>query len=135
LNLSAVAPRDGLRTKTMTTHLMKTRHPLLTAALFAGLNFSATVRADEKPAGPGGPAAVAQTEKAKPYPLDFCLVSDEKFATSDMKPFVMVHEGRTIKFCCKNCVKDFKQDPKKYLTKLADEVKKQEQAAKKKAGK
>jgi YHS domain-containing protein len=51
-----------------------------------------------------------------------------------MKPFEMVHEGQTIKFCCKNCVKDFKADPKKYLTKLAAEVKKQE-AAKAKAEK
>ena len=110
---------------------MKTQKLLLTAALFAGLTASVTLRADEKKHDHHDPAgASAKDEKAKPYPLDFCLVSDEKFATSDMKPFELVHEGQTIKFCCKNCVKDFKKDPKKYLTKLADEVKKQEEAKK-----
>ena len=49
-----------------------------------------------------------------------------------MKPVELVYEGQTMKFCCKNCVKDFKKKPKEYLTKLADEVKKQEEAKKEK---
>ena len=110
---------------------MKTLKHLFTAALIAGLATSAAVRADEK--HPHDQAAVpAKDAKAKPYPLAFCLLSDEKFEGSDMKPFELVHEGQTIKFCCKNCVKDFKKDPKKYLTKLADEVKKQGEAKKEK---
>ncbi len=104
---------------------------LLTAALFVGLTTSVVVLAEENR---HEAHAVASTKdvKAKPYPLDFCLVSDEKFEKSEMKPFELVHEGQTIKFCCKNCVKDFKKEPMKYLTKLADEVKKKEEAAKKK---
>ena len=108
---------------------MKTLKPLFAAALLAGLT-AAAVRADEKHHQDA--AAPAKEAKAKPYPLNFCVVSDEKFEGSEMKPFEMVHEGQTMKFCCKNCVKDFKKDPKKYLTKLADEVKKQEATKKEK---
>lgn len=56
---------------------------------------------------------------AKPYPLDTCIVSDEKLgADANMKPFVFTHEGQEIKLCCKSCQKDFKKDPAKYLKKL-----------------
>jgi hypothetical protein len=50
----------------------------------------------------------------KPYPLDYCLVSKEKLGEMG-DPFVMVHEGQEIKFCCKGCVKKFNADPAKYL--------------------
>ena len=33
------------------------------------------------------------------------------------------YEGRSIAFCCEDCEKDFKKDPKKYIAKL-DEKKK-----------
>jgi len=56
---------------------------------------------------------------AKPYPLDKCIVSDEKLgADASMKPFVFIHEGQEIKLCCKSCKKDFTKDPAKYLKKL-----------------
>lgn len=67
----------------------------------------------------------AKTAKAKPYPLDFCLISDEKFEGSGMTPYEMAVDGQTIKLCCKSCLKDFNKDTKKYLKKLDDEVKKQ----------
>ena len=69
-----------------------------------------TVRAEEKPA-------------AKPYPLTTCVVSGEKLGSMG-KPFAYDHEGREIRFCCKNCVKDFKKEPAKYLKKLDDAGKK-----------
>lgn len=110
---------------------MKTPKYLLIATLFAGLT-SLAVHAEDKAHGPDSlPASAAKDEKAKPYPLNFCVVSDEKFEGSDMKPVEMVYEEQTMKFCCKSCVKDFKKDPKKFLTKLADEVKKSEAATKK----
>lgn len=31
------------------------------------------------------------------------------------------HKGRTIAFCCEDCVKDFKKDPEKYVAKLDKE--------------
>jgi YHS domain-containing protein len=102
---------------------------LFIAALLAGLN-TTPLRAAEHHHDDS--AAVVKAKKAKPYPLDFCLVSDEKFEGSGMTPFEMVQDGQTLKFCCKNCVQDFKKEPKKFLTKLADEVKKQEAAKAKK---
>jgi len=74
-----------------------------------------------------GLAEDKKAEKAKPYPLDKCIVSDEKLGEMG-KPFVFVHEGQEIKLCCKSCQKDFKKDPAKYLKKLKDA----EAAAKKK---
>ena len=65
--------------------------------------------------------AFAEDKKAaaKPYPLDTCLVSDEKLgADANMKTFVFTHEGQEIKLCCKSCQKDFKKEPAKYLKKL-----------------
>lgn len=55
---------------------------------------------------------------AKPYPLDVCIVSGEKLGSMGA-PVVYVHEGQEVKFCCKNCLPDFKKEPAKYLVKLA----------------
>jgi|SRR5688572_22506332 len=63
-------------------------------------------------------AALAADKKAKPYPLDKCIVSDEKLGGEMGEPFVFVHEGQEIKLCCKPCQKDFKKDPAKFLKKL-----------------
>jgi hypothetical protein len=74
-------------------------------------------------AGPfAGFAADKKVEK-KPYPLDKCIVSDEKLGEMG-EPFVFVHEGQEIKLCCKPCQKDFKKDPAKYLKKLPKSEKK-----------
>jgi YHS domain-containing protein len=112
---------------------MKSNRKLSIIALLAGLVLTGSALAKE-PANPESALRPAATQepKAKPYPLDFCLVSDEKFEGSDMKPFELVHEGQTIKFCCKSCVKDFKKEPKKLLTKMANEVKKRDAAKVKK---
>lgn len=34
------------------------------------------------------------------------------------EPHVIQWEGRTVKFCCPGCEKDFKKDPGRYLAKL-----------------
>ena len=55
--------------------------------------------------------------QAKPYPLTTCIVTGE--ALGSMGAAVsLVHAGQEVKFCCKGCIKDFKQDPAKYLKKL-----------------
>jgi hypothetical protein len=70
-------------------------------------------------------AADATAATADAYPLATCVVSGDKLG--DMgEPFVHIHkqEGkpdRTVKFCCKGCLKDFQKDPAKYL-KLLDEA-------------
>ena len=57
--------------------------------------------------------------KAKAYPLEKCVVSDEKLGEMG-KPFVFTYEGQEIKLCCKSCQKDFKKDPAKYVKKIKD---------------
>ncbi len=60
--------------------------------------------------------------KAKPYPLDTCIVSGEKLGGDMGKPYVFDYKGQEIKMCCPSCKKDFDKDPAKYLKKMADEV-------------
>ena len=77
-----------------------------------------------------GFAEEKKAEKAKPYPLEKCIVSDEKLGEMG-KPFVFTHEGQEIKLCCKSCQKDFTKDPAKYLKKLADTEKADKKSGKK----
>lgn len=70
------------------------------------------VRADDK-----------KDAKPKAYPLKTCVVTDEKLGDHG-KPYVFTHEGQEIKLCCKDCLKDFKAEPAKYLKKIADGPKK-----------
>lgn len=81
-----------------------------------------------------GPFAVLAADaadgkaKPKPYPLDTCVVSDEKIgADPGMKPYVFTHEGREIKLCCKGCLKDFNKDKAKYVKKIEAAEKKSKQ--------
>lgn len=61
----------------------------------------------------------AEGKKAKPYPLDTCVVSGEKLgADASMKPYVFTQEGREVKLCCKSCLKDFKKDTAKYMARI-----------------
>jgi YHS domain-containing protein len=69
-----------------------------------------------------GMAAEQNEKKAKPYPLKKCVVSDEKLGEMG-DPYVFTHEGQEIKLCCKNCLKDFKKDPAKYVKKMEKEAK------------
>lgn len=63
-------------------------------------------------------AATAPADGVKPYPLTTCVVSGEKLGEMG-KPQQLVYQGQEMKFCCKDCVKDFQADPDKYLKKLA----------------
>jgi hypothetical protein len=60
----------------------------------------------------------ADKPKAKPYPLDTCLVSGEKLGDhGDVYEFV--HKDQQIKLCCKGCLKDFNKEPEKFLKNLS----------------
>ena len=86
---------------------MKSLKHLALGALLAGvLAAPFSSNADEKKA-----------EKAKPYPLKTCIVTDEKLGEMG-PPHVFTHEGQEVKLCCKSCMKDFKKDPAKYLKKV-----------------
>ncbi len=60
------------------------------------------------------------------YPLNSCAVSGDKFDGGDMgKPqdYVYRQDGkpdRFVRFCCKDCVRDFKKEPAKYLKMIDD---------------
>jgi hypothetical protein len=53
----------------------------------------------------------------KPYTSDTCIVTDNKLGSMG-DPVTLVHEGQEVKFCCQPCVKKFKANPEKYLSKL-----------------
>ena len=67
-------------------------------------------------------ALVACGEKPKTaadpnYPLKVCVVSGEKLGSMGA-PYLHKHDGKEVRFCCKNCLKDFNKEPEKYLGKL-----------------
>jgi hypothetical protein len=65
-----------------------------------------------------GPSRADDSKKKdKAYPLDKCVVSDEKIGDHG-KPYVFTHKGQEVKLCCKDCLKDFKKDPDKYMKKI-----------------
>jgi YHS domain-containing protein len=64
-------------------------------------------------------AAEKKAAKDHPYPLNTCLVSGEKMGGSMGKPVSLVYEEQELKFCCKDCIKEFKKDTDKYMKKLA----------------
>jgi hypothetical protein len=87
---------------------MKFTKSIPTAVLLAGLVAGTlSVRAADK------------DKKPLSYPLDKCVVSDEKLGDHG-KPYVFTHEGQEIKMCCKSCLKDFKKEPAKYLKKIEE---------------
>ncbi|MFN7139933.1 MAG: hypothetical protein ACK4UN_11405 [Limisphaerales bacterium] len=63
--------------------------------------------------------------KVKPYPLDTCVVADEKLGSMG-EPYVFVHNGQELKLCCKGCLRSFNKEPAKYLKKLEAPAKKKE---------
>ena len=114
---------------------MKTiRSLLLVLTLAAGFLASSaalaaeTQRNDKAPTGQLVPitakeAAWAAKAKAE-YPVTACVVSDDKLEGGDMGKSVDLifrQEGnpdRLIRFCCKDCLKDFNENPAKYLKTL-----------------
>ena len=81
-------------------------------------SFANTLATDSKDA--------KKSEKAKPYTLKTCSVSDEKLGGMG-DPYVFTYQDREIKLCCKDCKKDFDKDPKKFIKK----IEKAEKSAKK----
>lgn len=65
----------------------------------------------------------AATKKLIPYTLDTCPVSGEKLGEMG-KAVVFEYKDREIKFCCKDCKKDFVKNPEKFLKKIAEAEKK-----------
>ena len=69
-------------------------------------------------------------EKEEPKLNAKCPVTDDDADKTITKEY----KGRTIAFCCEDCVKDFEKNPKKYVEKLEKaekDAKKKEEAPKK----
>lgn len=62
-------------------------------------------------------SAADQKTKPKPYTLKNCIISGDKLGEMGA-PYVFVYEGREIKLCCKNCLKDFNKSPAKYVKQI-----------------
>ena len=87
----------------MNKHALK----LFAMILLVG-SFSLSLKAED--AKPDNAAIIA---KQKPtYPMKTCVVTGDKLEGDSID---YVYEGRLIRFCCKDCVKDFNKEPAKYL--------------------
>ena len=52
------------------------------------------------------------------YPLDTCMISGDNLGGDMGKAVDLIYKNRLLRFCCKDCVKDFQKDPAKYIAKL-----------------
>jgi len=78
------------------------------------------------------PAAFAQDGAAKSgaadqakaaYPLTTCVVSGDKLVGDMGGPVDYIYQekgkpDRLVRFCCKDCIKEFEKEPAKYLKKI-----------------
>ncbi len=63
------------------------------------------------------------------YPLETCLVTGEKLGSMG-DPFVFKYQGKTVKFCCSSCIKEFNTDTAKFMNMLDEAQKKKDASAK-----
>jgi len=64
-----------------------------------------------------GDQPVETKPKPKHYTLKTCIISGDKLGEMG-KPYVFEYKGREIKLCCKNCLKDFNENPAKYVKQI-----------------
>ena len=65
--------------------------------------------------------AADAAKKAKPYPLDTCIVSGEKLGGMG-EAYTFVQDGQEVKLCCKGCFKAFNKDPKKFVAQIQEKA-------------
>jgi YHS domain-containing protein len=85
--------------------------------LAVAIPFALAACSDKKSEPEGGSPDSSASATTDAYPLTTCVVSGEELGTMG-KPVEIVHEGTTVKFCCKSCIPDFEKEPAKYLAKL-----------------
>jgi len=69
------------------------------------------------------PEAAWLAQAKADYPLKTCVVSGEEIGGSMGAGIDFVYQpvgkpGRLVRFCCRDCRKDFDQDPAKYLQRI-----------------
>lgn len=79
-----------------------------------------------------GCGAVSSTKPssatADGYPLEMCIVTGQKLGTMG-DPYVLKYKGKTVKFCCSNCIREFNKDTEKYMSILNEAEKKSDKSA------
>ena len=65
-----------------------------------------------------GETKKSDTKKA-PYPLKTCVVSGDSLDAMG-EPYVYEHKGQEVRFCCKECLPKFNEDPDKYVAMLKE---------------
>ncbi len=99
---------------------------LLLALLFSAgtsLAFAVHDHPADKSAAPAAPDAGWLAKAKAEYPLKTCVVSDEEIGGSMGEGIDHVYQqdgkpDRLVRFCCKDCLKDFSKDPTQYLKKI-----------------
>jgi hypothetical protein len=90
----------------MTTPLRHLIPPALSALLIAAILLATAARGRAEDAVPGA---------VKPYPLENCVVSNDKI---DPQVPPLVYNGQEYRFCCRGCIKKFNREPEKYAARL-----------------
>ena len=90
------------------------RHFLFSAVAAAILGGAASAGAADKPKTPTTKPAATQAS-GKPV-NKFCAVEGKDH---DVDPKVTtVYKGKTIGFCCRDCIDEFNKDPEKFVKKM-----------------
>ncbi len=99
--------------------------PILLFALVFSISAPLALAAADQPgtAKPAAPDAAWLAKAKAEYPLKTCVVSDEAIGGSmgEGIDYVFKQAGqpdRLVRFCCKDCLKDFTKDPAKYLKQI-----------------
>ncbi|MDA9961667.1 hypothetical protein N9D63_02170 [Opitutales bacterium] len=95
---------------------MKSIPFLFTISISLGIFASCCTKAPA-PADDSNDTESNASAKADGYPLKVCVVSGEELGGMG-EPYVHNHEGVSVKFCCKPCLKKFNKEPEVYLAKL-----------------
>jgi YHS domain-containing protein len=97
--------------------MLKHKGILAAAALTAGV-FAAGCGSEQQQVTTKDQTAKAQAKgPSGEYPIDWCVVSGEKLGSMGA-PVTYTYQGRTIKFCCSGCIKEFEAQPARYLARL-----------------
>src|SRR5687767_6818340 len=94
------------------------RSPIVTAICAACIGGAAVLFAADPPKAPKGPTTKPSTTQAKAKtPINkFCAVDG---GDHEVDPKVTYeYKGKTVGFCCADCIDEFKKDPEKYMKKL-----------------
>ena len=60
-------------------------------------------------------AAASIPARADDYPIKTCVVTGDAFGGDLGPPIDVKYKGRTVRLCCKSCVKKFNANPDKYM--------------------